>query len=564
MTTDVVLDELEVAREIAAGNLPSPQRLGDMSLYAMRVSGTGVSYRRGIDEYVWRDPAIYLSKSMIDRCAGLPVIWEHPEKSMLTSDEFANRVVGTVMFAYPKKDELWGITRIYDREAIEMMAEDQLSTSPAVVFKDPTVNTKIEMADGKLMLIEGKPSLLDHLAVCAKGVWDKGGEPTGIEVKADSEMSLMEANLRAIHALSQMPGSGYATTNNATIQANMNFPPGSVPQELAQRADECGEVRRADMAEEKKVDAEKEEKEMKKEDSAKADAAKADAAKTDADAGTKIDKILECLDGINSRFDSLSSRMDAYESKKDAKKDEEEEKGESAKIPFSEGKKKDAEEDEKEEKEKGEPKKVAADKKKDGAEAASVMTDKKKKDADEKEEKEEEKKDAARMDSANEHQLKELQKQIDALKASAPRQFTDADRDEISAAQARADEVYSAFGDSAPRPMQNELPLEYRRRIAIKLSTHSPSFKDADVRAIAMVPEAFKIAEDQIYKDAWSAATTPDDIDGFGGLREVRRTDPTTGHRIREYYGHPMSWMSQFTGGRRLARFNLGKVRGDR
>ena len=52
MTTDLVLDELEVAREISAGNLPSPQRLGDMSLYAMRVSGTGVSYRRGIDEYV--------------------------------------------------------------------------------------------------------------------------------------------------------------------------------------------------------------------------------------------------------------------------------------------------------------------------------------------------------------------------------------------------------------------------------------------------------------------------------------------------------------------------------
>jgi len=558
MTTDVVLDELEVARAIAAGNIPSPQRLGDMSLYAMRVSGTGVSYRRGIDEYVWRDPGIYLSQAMIDRCSGLPVIWEHPEKSMLNSEEFANRVVGTVMFAYPKGDELWGITRIYDKEAIEMMDADQLSTSPAVVFKDPTVNSKIDMADGSKMLIEGKPSLLDHLAVCAKGVWDKGGEPTG--VRSDSEMSVMEANLRAIHALSKMDGSGYAPAAlTQKTDTKTNFPPGSVPQELAPGADKCGQVKDSDMAEEKKVDAEREEKkeDAAKADAAKADAAKADAAKKDADAGQKIDKILECLDGMSSRFDALSSRMDAYESKKDAEKSEEE-KGKSEKLPFTkDSKEKDAEE---EKEEKGEPKEMKADKKKDGSEAA--MVDKKAKDADEKEE--EEKKDAARMDSANEHLLKELQKQVNALNANRPRELTDADRDAISAAQAKADGIYSAFGDSAPRPMQNELPLEYRRRVLMKLQTHSPTFKDEDIRAIAMVPKAFQIAEDQIFKDAWTAATTPEDIDGIGGLREVRRVNRDTGHVIKEYYGNPMAWMSQFTGGRRLARFNLGKVRGDR
>jgi uncharacterized protein DUF2213 len=150
MTDDATIPhELDVARSIASGDLTSPQRIGDLSLYAMRVSGTGVSYRKGLDEYVWRDPAVYLSQDMIDRCAGLPVIWEHPPKSMLNSEEFANRVVGGVMFAYPKNDELWGIARIYDEEAIEMMDASQQSTSPAVVFQDPTVNSKIEM-DGKL------------------------------------------------------------------------------------------------------------------------------------------------------------------------------------------------------------------------------------------------------------------------------------------------------------------------------------------------------------------------------------------------------------------------------
>jgi hypothetical protein len=40
--------------------------------------------------------------------------------------------------------------------------------------------------------------------------------------------------------------------------------------------------------------------------------------------------------------------------------------------------------------------------------------------------------------------------------------------------------------------------------------------------------------------------------------REVKRRDPDTGHVIKEYYGSPMAWMAQFTGGRRLARFKLG------
>src|SRR5581483_6826534 len=40
-------------------------------------------------------------------------------------------------------------------------------------------------------LIEGKPSLLDHVCVCEQGVWDKGGPPTGVrsESRGDSAMT---------------------------------------------------------------------------------------------------------------------------------------------------------------------------------------------------------------------------------------------------------------------------------------------------------------------------------------------------------------------------------------
>jgi 8-oxo-dGTP pyrophosphatase MutT (NUDIX family) len=192
------MNETQVARMIAAGELTSPQRFENMALYAMRMSGTGVSYRQGIDEFVWRDPAIWLSQDMIDRCAGTPLIWEHPPTSVLNSREFASRVVGAVMFGYIKNEELWCIVRVYDEEAIKLMEEDRLSTSPAVVFRDPDANSKMKLEDGSALLVEGVPSYLDHLAICGlredgtgiPGVWDKGAGLNGIaqeDLKTDSQ-----------------------------------------------------------------------------------------------------------------------------------------------------------------------------------------------------------------------------------------------------------------------------------------------------------------------------------------------------------------------------------------
>jgi hypothetical protein len=180
------MNELQVAEAIRDGELTSPQCLGSMCLYAMRITGTGAAYRKGLDEYVWRDPALYLNDTFLARCNGLPVIWEHTRGTQLDSKEFAERVVGSVLLPYIRGDEVWAVCRVYDAEAIELMNEDQLSTSPAVVFADPSVNTKLETEDGKNVLIEGVPTLLDHLAICERGVWDKGGDPTGIVVQKDS------------------------------------------------------------------------------------------------------------------------------------------------------------------------------------------------------------------------------------------------------------------------------------------------------------------------------------------------------------------------------------------
>jgi hypothetical protein len=38
-------------------------------------------------------------------------------------------------------------------------------------------------------LVEGNPSFVDHLAICEKGVWDKGGDPSGIRIDNDDATS---------------------------------------------------------------------------------------------------------------------------------------------------------------------------------------------------------------------------------------------------------------------------------------------------------------------------------------------------------------------------------------
>lgn len=179
----LTMDETQVAHLIVAGELTSPQMFQNIALFAMRITGTGIAYRSTGNEFVYRNPKIYLNDAFMARCNGLPVIVEHPEELKLNSDEFADRIVGTVMLPYLNHadGEVWGITRIYDDAMIDILCKQQLSTSPSVVFRNPSKdNTKLELDNGQTFLIEGKPALLDHLAICETGVWDKGGKPAGV------------------------------------------------------------------------------------------------------------------------------------------------------------------------------------------------------------------------------------------------------------------------------------------------------------------------------------------------------------------------------------------------
>ncbi|CAI1802631.1 Uncharacterized protein conserved in bacteria [Serratia quinivorans] len=182
MLAQQALNETEVAALIADGTLSSPQYFINMWMFAIRVTGTGVTWRSADQQMAFRNPDDYLTPEFLQRVAGLPLIWLHPEKNTLDSDEFAKRVIGTLTNSWVADNgEVWAIARVYDAEAAEIMATRQLSTSPTVKFVEAP---KSIIVDGQSLLVEPSPELLDHVAICEQGVWDKLLAPTG--VKSDS------------------------------------------------------------------------------------------------------------------------------------------------------------------------------------------------------------------------------------------------------------------------------------------------------------------------------------------------------------------------------------------
>ncbi|HDR9497052.1 TPA: NUDIX domain-containing protein [Burkholderia cepacia] len=447
------MTETDLARAMVSGEYASPQFFRNMWLFDIRITGTGTSYRSKDDEYVYRPPENYLNDDFLARCSGLPVIVDHPEKATLDSKEFDNRVVGTVLLPYIKGDEVWAIARIYDEATAILMSQEQLSTSPSVVFRNPDVeNSTVTLDGGQTLLIEGKPCLLDHIAICEVGVWDKGGPPSGVSTTNVQEPEMTEEERKA----------------KADAEAK---------EELEARA-------KADAEAKAKADAE--------EEKAKADA-------------EKYDKLMSAVD-------SLCKRMDSMEEAKKADT-----------MPADELKVSDKKADSAEEK----------DAKEKEAEAAKLKAEAKEEEA---------KADAAKRESALLDRVAQLEKLLVATASLTPKPLTDDDHAAFADAQAKADSIYSAFGKQAPRALNGEDVLSYKKRLAAPMKAHSAAWKDVDLSKLEA--SVFQIAETAIYADAMGAAIHPVESPE-GGLRAVTK-DTGTGHRVTTFYGRPGDWMDQF------------------
>lgn len=276
----------------------------------------------------------------------------------------------------------------------------------------------------------------------------------------------------------------------------------------------------------------------------------------DASTGVALKKF---MNDAMATMDSMSKRMDSMEesmkAKKDAKADAEggpnaEEK---ERADAEEKARKDAEDKAREDSTVIYRGNKAPTTKKDEAEdepEAKARKDeeekKEREDAARKDAEEKERMDASRKDSAADDRMKRLEEALGDVVKVLPKARSDEDYHAMCDVQARADEVYSALGQrSAPRFLDGEDSLGYRRRLVRDLKKHSPDWKDVNIHAITD-DSAFSVMERRVYADAMSVAATPVTADP-GTLRAVHRTGPG-GHKITEYVGEPSTWMNTFAG----------------
>lgn len=235
---------------------------------------------------------------------------------------------------------------------------------------------------------------------------------------------------------------------------------------------------------------------------AREDKSRKDAEERERADAEKLDMLLKGIDSLRSDIASCNSRMDAWD---EGKKEPEEKKADE-----------------------GEPE--AEDVK-----AERMAADKAKKDAEEEEKEEAKKADAARADSVDEvrqllaRQSEEIKRLSALVRQPVPESFLA----ELTAAQARADDVQIQLGSRAPQPMFGESPLAYRRRLAGDLAKYSDRWKG--IKLDSLDAATFEQVESQVYADAAVRARTPNDI-APGRMREVRKT-LASGHVVTEFYG---------------------------
>jgi hypothetical protein len=273
----------------------------------------------------------------------------------------------------------------------------------------------------------------------------------------------------------------------------------------------------------------------KKDDSKKADAKKAD------DDDDKKDDAATVKFGDDGELEIKHEPGGGEEKKKaDRRKDSAKKDSKKADAKKADAKKADDDDDKKDDDDDDD------DKKKDDA-----FPPKKAKDDDDDDD--DKKDDAAKADSVNDlrRQIAAQSEQLRKLTALVkPR--TDDEHAAFADAQAKADAVFNGFGQRAPRPLEGEALLDYRRRLATKLKSYSPAWKS--VKFSQLPEQAFEIAETQVYSDAVAAASNPVDLNP-GELREVTKIDPQTGVRTIVFYGKESFVKQMGRPGRRVASF---------
>jgi 8-oxo-dGTP pyrophosphatase MutT (NUDIX family) len=437
-------NEIDLYKLIQRGILLGPNSYFNQVLFPVRITGTGIAFRLGKMNFTFRNPDDYLNPEFIERCNGLQLLWQHATEELADGNTLARQAIGTTVAPYVKQQEVWGVAKVLNLDAAQTMATGAYSTSPSFITQIDSRAT----SGGIDFTVEGQPIHLDHLGIVDMGVWDKLGEPSGV----DTPITLRPIPL--------------------TFLEEYNMPDPVTDPVVEPVADAVTEIQ--------------------------------------PDANEDRFKKLE--DSFATMTDSMTKLCDALLPKPATTTDAAVDPAANATDPA--------------------PLNEAGG---FGDEAPLPG-------------------DTAVQDNLTATALKEalaakdavigaLQKQVDTLASSMPRDLSDDDRNELSAAEAKADSVFLALGKTCPHPLMNENHTSYRRRTAKTLQQFSKRFGKVDLGVLDA--PSFAAIEGEIYKDAMEAARSPEGTP-VGTLIPVKRRS-FGGREIIEYRGSPKAFLAPWS-----------------
>ena len=202
------LDYNQIINGLQNGELKSPQRIGESLYIVLRITGTGITERYKLNdngEPILKDgkPEVYkinrlesefLSEDFLNACNGIPVLLDHPHTNdqLIDGENFKEHIVGTIVKAFVKGKEVWGIARILDPNVLSMILSKMKSTSPAVTSRN-------EIGDNDI--VNEHFERIDHVALVSDGYWDDYSDKA---IQIDSKKKIKGANMDKEKLISEL------------------------------------------------------------------------------------------------------------------------------------------------------------------------------------------------------------------------------------------------------------------------------------------------------------------------------------------------------------------------
>ena len=166
------ISEADIIKELLEN--PNTHYLNDYFAYIpMRLTGLGLA-ERIIDNKAMifnRTKENFATDDFMKIYASVPICIQHPTNE---NGEFeplgfkhSSSIIGNAIHSFLRDDEIWVIARLHNLEAVEIILNNDISTSPYFISKE--VQHEIEND----VIYNEVPLICNHLAIVADGFWDK-------------------------------------------------------------------------------------------------------------------------------------------------------------------------------------------------------------------------------------------------------------------------------------------------------------------------------------------------------------------------------------------------------